>query len=94
MISIRRSFIVLVSLIGLLAVAFEAISDGFDHPGLSRKQLPVEQPAPVRPADQNMDRPSSVGVREVSRPDGGTRCHLLFRFPAGRKTGPATGGNP
>lgn len=72
MISIRRSFIVLVSLIGLLAVAFEAISDGFDHPGLSRKQLPVEQPAPVRPTDQDMDRPSSVGVREVSRPDGGS----------------------
>jgi hypothetical protein len=33
--------------------------------------LPVEQPAPVRPADQNRDRPSSVGVQEVSRPDGG-----------------------
>jgi hypothetical protein len=30
----------------------------------------VEQPAPGRPTDQIMGSPSSVGVQEVSRPDG------------------------
>ena len=71
MISTRRFFIVFLSLIGLPALASEALSGGIDQPAISRGRLPVEQPAPVRPVDQSMDRPSSVGVQEVSRPDGG-----------------------
>jgi hypothetical protein len=71
MIPTRRFLIALLLLIGLPALAFEALSGGIDQPAISRGKLPVEQPAPVRPVDQNMDRPSSVGVQEVSRPDGG-----------------------
>ena len=71
MISIRIFFIVFLSLIGLPAMAPEGFSGGIDPPAVSRGTLPVEQPAPVRPADQIMGRPSSVGVQEVSRPDGG-----------------------
>lgn len=71
MISTRRFLIALLLLIGLPALAFEALSGEIDQPAISRGKLPVEQPAPVRPVDQSMDRPSSVGVQEVSRPDGG-----------------------
>jgi hypothetical protein len=71
MISIRRSCLVLLVLNGLAAVAFNVFSGGIDPPAVSRGKLPVEQPAPVRPVDQNMDRSSSVGVQEVNRPDGG-----------------------
>jgi hypothetical protein len=71
MISFRRFFIVFLSLIGLPAMAPEGFSGGIDQPPVSRGTLPVEQPAPVRPANQIMERPSSVGVQEVSRPDGG-----------------------
>jgi len=71
MISFRRFFIVFLSLIGLAAMAPEGFSGGIDQPAVSRGTLPVEQPAPIRPADQIMERPSSVGVQEVSRPDGG-----------------------
>jgi hypothetical protein len=71
MISTRRFLIALLLLIGLPALAFEALSGGIDQPAISRGKLPVEQPAPVRPVDQIMDKPSSVGVQEVSRPDGG-----------------------
>ena len=70
MISIRRVAIVLVML-GLPAMAPQGFSGEFDQPAVFRGTLPVEQPPPVRPADQYMDRPSSVGVQEVSRPDGG-----------------------
>jgi hypothetical protein len=70
-ISIRRVALVLVIPIGLPAMAPEGFSGGIDQPAVSRGALPVEQPAPFSPADRHMDRPSSVGVQEVSRPDGG-----------------------
>jgi hypothetical protein len=66
-----KLFIVFLSLVGLPALAFEVFSAGIDQSAVSRGTLPVEQPAPVRPAGETMDRPSSVGVQEVSRPDGG-----------------------
>ncbi len=71
MISLRRVALVLVILIGLPAMALKGFSGGIDQPAVSRGTLPVEQPAPFSPADRNMDRSSSVGVQEVSRPDGG-----------------------
>jgi hypothetical protein len=71
MISIRRIALVLVIPIGLPAMAPECFSGGIDQPPAYRGPLPVGQPAPVRASDQNRDRPSSVGVQEVSRPDGG-----------------------
>jgi hypothetical protein len=70
-ISIRRIALVLVIPIALPAMAPEGFSGGIDQPAVSRGTLPVEQPAPFRPVDQPMNRPSSVGVQEVSRPDGG-----------------------
>jgi hypothetical protein len=71
MISKEKFFIVFLSLIGLLAMAFNVFPGGIDQTPVSRGTLPVEQSAPVRPAGNTMDRPSSVGVQEVSRPDGG-----------------------
>lgn len=71
MISLWRVTFVLVILIGLPAMAHKGFSGGIDRPAVSRGTLPVEQPAPISPADRNRDRPSSVGVQEVSRPDGG-----------------------
>jgi hypothetical protein len=70
-ISLRRVALVLVILIGLPAMALKGFSGGIDQPAVSRGTLPVEQTAPFSPADQKMDRSSSVGVQEVSRPDGG-----------------------
>jgi hypothetical protein len=71
MISIRRFFPVLFLMIGLQAMAFNVFSAGIDPPAVSRGKLPVEQPPSVRPTDQNLDRPYSVGVQEFPRPEGG-----------------------
>ena len=71
MISIRRSFIVYLILIGLPALVFEVFSGEIDPPAASRGKLSVEQPMPVRPVDPHRGRPSSVGVQEVNRPEGG-----------------------
>jgi hypothetical protein len=66
-----RLFIVFLTSIVPLAMAFNVFSGGTDHTAVSRGALPMEQPAPVGPAGNTLDRPSSVGVQEVSRPDGG-----------------------
>jgi hypothetical protein len=71
MISGGKSSFVLLSQVGLLAMAFEVSSAGIDQSAVPRGTHPVEQPAPLRPVGNTMDRPSSVGVQEVSRPDGG-----------------------
>ncbi len=66
-----KIFIVFMSMVGLLAMAFNVFPGGTDQTAVSRGALPLEQPAPVGPAGNTLDRPSSVGVQEVSRPDGG-----------------------
>lgn len=71
MISIRRVALALVLPVSLPAMALEGFSGGIDQPAVSRGTLPVEQPAPARPAYPIMERPSSVGVQEVTLPDGG-----------------------
>jgi hypothetical protein len=71
MTSRRFIFIASLSLIGLPALAIEGFSGGFDQPTVSRGKVAAEKTAPVRPADQPMERPSSVGVQEVPRSDGG-----------------------
>ncbi len=72
MIFCPRFFIVFLTSFVLLAMAFEVFSGGIDQPPFPRDTRTVEQPAPVRPAELNMNRPSAVGVQEVSRPDGGS----------------------
>jgi hypothetical protein len=71
MISFRNFSIPFLLPVGLLAISLDSFSGGIDQPAVSRGKLPVEQPAPVRPADHLMEPPASVGVHEVPRPEGG-----------------------
>ena len=63
MISGRRGSIVVLALIGLPALSFEVFSGGIDQPPDSRGLVSHEQAAPAKHP--------SVGVQEVSRPEGG-----------------------
>ncbi len=71
MISFRKFSLLFLLPVVLLAISLDSFSAGIDQPAVSRGKLPVEQPAPVKPADHLMEPPASVGVQEVSRPDGG-----------------------
>jgi len=71
MISFRKFSLLFLLPVVLLTISLDSFSAGIDQPAVSRGKLPVEQPAPVKPADHLMEPPASVGVQEVSRPDGG-----------------------
>jgi hypothetical protein len=85
MISFRKFSLLFLLPVGLLATSLDSLPGGIDQPAVSRGKLPLEQPAPVKPADHLMEPPASVGVQEVSRPDGGGDVIYYSVTPAEEK---------